>query len=112
MRADKVILALLHARAPGRSICPSEAARTLARAEGTANWRSLMDRVRRNAASLARRKVVVVTQRGRKVDALSAQGAIRIALVPRPRPMRMRIAGSTSARIPNVISSGAASRVC
>lgn len=82
MRADNVILSLLYARGPGRSICPSEAARTLARAEGTPDWRSLMDRVRRNAASLARRKVVVVTQRGNKVDALSAQGAIRIALVP------------------------------
>ncbi|HEY0148181.1 MAG TPA: DUF3253 domain-containing protein [Allosphingosinicella sp.] len=41
----KAALALLAARAPGATICPSEVARTIAAAEGESEWRGLMPAV-------------------------------------------------------------------
>lgn len=68
------ILALLDARRPGATICPSEAARALA----PDDWRPLMDRVRAVAAGMADDGVLDVTQRGERVDARSARGPIRL----------------------------------
>lgn len=73
---DTVILDLLSARRDGATICPSDAAR----AAGGADWRPLMDHVRAAAGRLARNGRVVVTQRGRVVDAHDARGPIRIGL--------------------------------
>jgi hypothetical protein len=55
---------LLRARAPGTSICPSEAARAF---EPRA-WRDHLDEVRAIARHLARQGHVVVTQRGRRLE--------------------------------------------
>jgi Protein of unknown function (DUF3253) len=73
---EQVILGLLRQRAAGASICPSDAARA-ARPQG---WRALMDDVRAAAARLADRGQVDVTQRGRRVEAGTARGPIRIRL--------------------------------
>jgi len=67
---------LATARGPGRSFCPSEAARALAE-----DWRSLMPEIRRIAADLG----LVATQRGRPVDPVMAKGPIRLRL-PRISP--------------------------
>jgi hypothetical protein len=70
------ILALTTARGPGRTICPSEAARALAGEGG--RWRELMPSVRRVAGALAERGALRVSQRGREVDPAAAWGPIRL----------------------------------
>lgn len=71
------ILRLCHVRGPGKTICPSEAARALG---GPAGWRALMPYVRRVAADLARQDEIAITQRGVPVEKLEGVGAIRLGL--------------------------------
>lgn len=71
------ILALLAQRDPGKTICPSEAARAVF---GDAGFRPHMDRVRGVAFALADRGAVEVTQRGALVDGRTARGPIRLRL--------------------------------
>ncbi|MBY6119049.1 DUF3253 domain-containing protein [Mameliella alba] len=66
-----VLMDLARARGPGKSLCPSEAARTLA-----SDWRPLMPRVRQVAATLP----LVATQKGRPVEPTGASGPIRLSL--------------------------------
>lgn len=74
-RIAALLVAMAQARGPGRSFCPSEAARALA-----ADWRPLMPEVRRVASDLQAQGVLAVTQRGRRVDAAQARGPVRLAL--------------------------------
>jgi hypothetical protein len=76
-KIEATIFALLEARAPDATLCPSDAARALGADE--AAWRALMPEVRRVAAALARAGRLRVTQRGLDVDALEAHGPIRLA---------------------------------
>lgn len=69
------ILRLLHARDPGKSICPSEAARAV----DAEDWRALMPLVRGVAAQLAQRGDIVITQRAQPAEA-NFRGAIRLRL--------------------------------
>jgi hypothetical protein len=71
----EAILRLLRARAPGKSICPSEAARAV----DAEAWRGLMPLVRNVVAQLSERGEIVITQRERPVGA-HAKGAIRLRL--------------------------------
>lgn len=68
----------LDRRGPGKSICPSEAARALSQ-----DWRPLMPEVRLVAQEMADRGALAVTQKGRPVRADAAKGPIRLA---RPKP--------------------------
>ena len=80
----RVILNLLDRRAPGATICPSEAARAAAGADAAdEEWRALMDPVRRVARDLVARGAVEVVQHGEAVDPAAARGPIRIRLVSR-----------------------------
>lgn len=76
------IVELLEQRGPGRTICPSDAARSvfddLADTDRPASWRALMEPVRRAAARLVSRGELVVTQRGNIVDLATAKGPIRL----------------------------------
>jgi hypothetical protein len=73
---EAAIEALLDARPPGSSACPSEVARAAA---GPA-WRGRMPDVRAAARSLARRGRVVLTQRGRVLDPeAEPRGPIRLS---------------------------------
>ncbi len=74
-QAEAAIDALLDARAAGRTICPSEAARRLGGDDG---FRPLMPLVREAAAAMAARGAVQVTQRGVVVDPATARGPIRL----------------------------------
>jgi hypothetical protein len=77
------ILRLLAARAPGATICPSEAARAVHAARDGSDsdgWRALMKPARAAARRLVARGDVVITQRGVIVDPDAATGAIRIRL--------------------------------
>ena len=65
------LMALAKARGPGKSFCPSEAARRLA-----ADWRPLMPDIRRVAATLP----LLAMQNGQIVDPLTARGPIRLRI--------------------------------
>ena len=80
-----VILDLVRARGPGKTICPSEAARRLAAGDPDPDaWRDLMPAVRAAAARLRDQGLIAVTQRGRPVDPLSTKGPIRLGPPPSP----------------------------
>ena len=68
------ILDLLERRAPGQTICPSEAARAV----GGAGFRALMEPTRAVAAELVAEGLIEVTQRGEVVDLASARGPVRL----------------------------------
>jgi hypothetical protein len=73
-RLRAIILELLERRGPGKTICPSDAARALA----GENFRPLMDTARAAAAELAAGGEIEVTQRGEVVDIAQARGPIRL----------------------------------
>lgn len=81
-RAREAILELLDARGPGKTICPSEAARTLA---GDADFRPHMEPVREAAARLADAGRIEVTQKGEPVRIGEVRGPIRLGLPNAPR---------------------------
>lgn len=76
-RLDRAILTLLDQRAPGATICPSEAARAV----GGEEWRSLMEPARAAARRLVSRGEVEITQGGQPVDGPTAKGPIRVRLI-------------------------------
>jgi hypothetical protein len=73
--ARRAILDLLAARDPGKTICPSDAARALGGDDG---FRPLMPLVRDAARELVAAGAIVVTQRGAVVDLDAARGPIRL----------------------------------
>ena len=72
---EKAIMDLLARRARGASICPSEAARTVA---GDSGWRDLMEPTRRAARRLVHSGKVELLQRGNVVEANDVRGPVRI----------------------------------
>nr|WP_282600000.1 DUF3253 domain-containing protein [Patulibacter sp. SYSU D01012] len=74
-RIRATIDALLGARRPGATICPSDAARAL-RPDG--DWRALMDDVRRVAAAEHDAGRLEVRQGGARVEPATARGPIRL----------------------------------
>ena len=77
--AERAIGELLADRAPGKTICPAEAARQLGGDDG---FRPLMPVVRDAAREMAARGDLEVTQGGEVVDLDDARGPIRLR---RPR---------------------------
>lgn len=75
VQARKAILDLLDKRGAGKTICPSEAARTLGGDDG---FRELMPLVRETAAWMADAGEIEVTQGGEVVDVEQARGPIRL----------------------------------
>ena len=73
----EAILALLAKRDPGKSICPSEAAR-LVFAGADDGWRDLMPAVGKAAADLVAEGLIEATQKGRVIDISVARGPIRL----------------------------------
>ena len=74
---ERAILELLAQRDAGTTICPSEAARTVA----PDGWRPLMQPAREAASNLEGRGRLEVVQGGRRVDPATARGPIRLRLV-------------------------------
>ena len=72
----ETIWALLDARSPAASICPSDVARALASDEVT--WRASMPDIRRVAAALAAAGLLRVTRGKHTVDAMAGGGPIRL----------------------------------
>ncbi len=75
--AERAILDLLARRDPGKTICPSDAARALG---GDSGFRPLMGLVRDAARGLVADGRIEVTQRGEPVDLDRARGPIRLRL--------------------------------
>ncbi|MFE9809783.1 DUF3253 domain-containing protein [Streptomyces sp. NPDC005227] len=76
-RLEQVILELLDHRAPGATICPSDAARAAYDGDDD-GWRALMEPVRQAARRLVAAGEVEITQAGRPVELAEARGPIRI----------------------------------
>ncbi|HEX5911118.1 MAG TPA: DUF3253 domain-containing protein [Thermoleophilaceae bacterium] len=74
---EQTVVELLEARDPGKTICPSDAARALA---GQADFRPLMEPVRARARQMVGRGDLEITQGGKVVDPDTARGAIRLRL--------------------------------
>lgn len=77
--AQRAILELLELRGPGKTICPSDAARALGGDDG---FRPLMNLVREAAGELAEAGRIEVTQHGEPVRLDQAKGPIRLRTVP------------------------------
>lgn len=71
---EQTIMDLLAGRRSGATICPSDAARTVA----PDGWRELMEPARRAARRLVAQGAVVITQGGQVVDPSTVRGPIRI----------------------------------
>ncbi len=77
----EAILVLAAGRGPGRSICPSEAARALS----PANWRKLLPDVRAEAIRLHKAGLIQICRKGRPVeDPDTFRGVYRLGLPPAP----------------------------
>jgi hypothetical protein len=82
MRARAALKALARSRAPHKSICPSDAARTI----GGASWRARMPVVQEVARELARVGELELRQKGRPVDPTrEIRGPIRVMVGSRSR---------------------------
>jgi hypothetical protein len=77
---ESAIIRLLADRARGATICPSEAARLVARDQGIEGegWRELMEPARSAARRLVAAGEVDIVQKGRVVDPSTAKGALRL----------------------------------
>lgn len=79
---EATILALVDARGPGKTICPSEAARALGGPHPD-GWGPLMQPVRKVAVDLMKQGRIVIMRRGRPVDPDDFRGVYRLSLPPR-----------------------------
>ncbi len=73
---ESSILGLTRERGPGKSICPSDVARTM-----QPNWQVLLPVVRRVAVRLALDGKIEITRKGRAIDPLTMKGVIRLRTV-------------------------------
>jgi hypothetical protein len=71
---SQTILTMAAERAPDKTVCPSEIARTLF----PVNWRKQMQDVRDAAVELQKKGKVTITQKGQPVDINYIKGPIRI----------------------------------
>lgn len=82
------ILRLVAARGPGKSVCPSEVARSFAEARRGPKdppdlWRRYLPGVRQQAKNLARQGRIRILRKGRPVDPnVPVKGVIRLAARP------------------------------
>ncbi len=78
----QTILALCAALGPGKSICPTDAAKAFARAreEDDLAWRGHLSQVRARAVALSRAGRLVIYRKGKPVDPDDFRGVYRIGL--------------------------------
>ena len=74
------ILDLLAQRTVGKTICPSEVARSVAGSDERNRWEPLMESIRQAAHALAQAGKITVTQRGHAVNITTAKGPVRLRL--------------------------------
>lgn len=76
---EAAILRLVAERGPGKTICPSEAARAVG-GDHPDGWGPLMQPARRIAVRLMKEGRVVITRKGRPVDPDDFRGIYRLTL--------------------------------
>lgn len=78
----QTILALCAAAGPGKTICPTDAAKTFARnrEEDDLAWRGHLAQVRSRAVGLARSGRLVIYRKGKPADPDDFRGVYRIGL--------------------------------
>ncbi|MDB5569933.1 MAG: hypothetical protein JWN93_1116 [Hyphomicrobiales bacterium] len=76
------ILELCAERGPGKSICPTDAARAFAhnRGEDELAWRHWLSKVRGEAVGLARQGRLVIYRKGKPADPDDFRGVYRLGL--------------------------------
>jgi hypothetical protein len=76
------ILNLCDAAGPGKTICPTDAAKAFAhlREEGDLGWRNHLQKVRSSAVGLARQGRLVIFRKGKPVDPDDFRGVYRLGL--------------------------------
>jgi hypothetical protein len=77
-RIEETILALVEERGPGKTICPSEAARAIAGTKPD-EWSRLMGPVRQVAVRMMKQGRIVIRRKGKTVDPDDFRGVYRIA---------------------------------
>jgi hypothetical protein len=75
---ETAILDLIAARGPGKTICPTDAARAL----DAEAWRRLLPQVRATAVGLARSGKIAIFRHGKPVDPSAFKGVYRLGLPP------------------------------
>ncbi|GGE46594.1 hypothetical protein GCM10007276_24740 [Agaricicola taiwanensis] len=75
---EDVILRLTRERGPGKTICPTEAARALA-AEGE-DFRRHLPKVRAAAIRLMQQKRLMITRKGKPLDTPEFKGVYRLGM--------------------------------
>ncbi len=78
--AAQAILAVLAARGPEKSICPTEAARALAGNPADESWRACLPAIRRAAISLAGDEKIQIMRKGKPIAPADMHGVIRLKL--------------------------------
>ncbi len=76
---EATMLRLISERGPGRTICPSEAARAVG-GSSTDGWAPLMQPARKIAIRLMKQGKLVITRKGRAVDPDDFRGVYRLGL--------------------------------
>lgn len=81
-RVSETIMRLCTERGPGKTICPTEAAKALGEEAGGDDlaWREWLAKVRTVAVGLAREGRIVIYRKGKPVDPDSFRGVIRLGL--------------------------------
>lgn len=79
LHLEGALLKLVAERGPGKTICPSDAARAVG-GNHSEGWGPLMQPLRRVAIALARQGRVVIYRQGRPVDPDDFRGVYRIGL--------------------------------
>ncbi len=79
---EDTILALIAERGPTKTICPTDAARAIARDRGEDDlaWRRWLSPVRNAAKGLARQGRLVIYRKGKPADPDDFRGVIRLGL--------------------------------
>ncbi|HQT39847.1 MAG TPA: DUF3253 domain-containing protein [Acidocella sp.] len=80
--AEQAILALVTARGPDKSICPTEAARALAGNPPDEKWRASLSPIRLAAQRLAKAGKIQILRKGKPVAPEDARGVIRLRIAP------------------------------
>ena len=79
---EAAILIRIGERGPGKTICPSEAARDVF-GNDPADWQPAIKTVRRVAINMAKRGEITIFRKGKPVaDPASGKGVIRLGMPP------------------------------
>jgi hypothetical protein len=78
-KLEDTILSLVAARGLDKTICPSDAARSIG-GDHPDGWGPLMQPIRRVAVRLAKEGRIIITRKGRAVDPDDFRGVYRLGL--------------------------------